>query len=160
LNNSNKFNILKVAMIEEKKLTPSLEDYLEAILTLEKENRVARVKDIAELLNVQMPSVTGALKTLKQKNLINYEKNSYISLTNKGISVAGAIQDLHSAVYLFLEKILLLPHEEASDQACKIEHIISSETARRLKNCTRFLLKELSKDEGRLKSNWEKILTR
>ena len=57
-------------------LTPSLEDYLEAILRLERKNRVARVKDIAVLLNVQMPSVTGALKNRRARERVNSEKNS------------------------------------------------------------------------------------
>ena len=74
------------------KLTPSLEDYLEAILNLESQYRVARVKDIAKTLEVQMPSVTGAVKNLKEKGLVNYEKNSFISLTDKGMEIAKSIQ--------------------------------------------------------------------
>ena len=61
---------------KERQLSTSLEDYLEAIIRLEKANRVARVKDIAGALNVQMPSVTGALKTLRDKGYVDYERNS------------------------------------------------------------------------------------
>ena len=71
-------------------LSASIEDYLEAIGHLEKQNRVARVKDIAERLNVQMPSVTGALKVLRGKGLVNYERNSYITLTEDGLKVADS----------------------------------------------------------------------
>ncbi len=53
--------------VNNQKLTPSLENYLEAILFIETRNRVARVKDIADHLNVQMSSVTVALKNLKEK---------------------------------------------------------------------------------------------
>lgn len=140
-------------------LTPSLEDYLEAILLLERKNRVARVKEIADNLQVQMPSVTGALKNLKKKGLINYEKNSYISLTEKGLSVATAIENKHEIILSFLEKILHLPPEEAKEQACKIEHVITSETAKRLKNCTNFLEQNFSLDKKEGVRKWVEIIT-
>jgi Mn-dependent DtxR family transcriptional regulator len=62
------------AVIEKKAvLSESLEDYLETILDLEKTNKVARVKDIAEKMGVLRGSVTGALKNLAEKKLINYK---------------------------------------------------------------------------------------
>lgn len=137
-------------------LSPSLEDYLEAILILERKNRVARVKDIAEALQVQMPSVTGALKNLKRKGLINYEKNSYISLTEVGLSMAEAIESKHSIIRNFLENVLLLSSEEATDQACKIEHVITPETAKRLKNCAEYITETLSSDSSGKK--WTDII--
>ena len=76
-------------------LSSSIEDYLEAIGSLERENRVARVKDIAERLDVQMPSVTGALKVLRGKGLVNYERNSYITLTEEGLKIADSISLKH-----------------------------------------------------------------
>ncbi len=138
-------------------LTRSLEDYLETILILERKNRVARVKDIADNLQVQMPSVTGALKNLRSKGLINYEKNSFISLTEKGISIASAIESRHDIICDFLEKVLLLSPEDSTDQACKIEHVITTETARRLKNCTSFIDREFL-GQGETK-RWESIIT-
>ena len=146
-------------VVKKVKLTPSLEDYLETILLLERKNRVARVKDIAEQLQVQMPSVTGALKTLRNKELINYEKNSYISLTEKGLSVATAIENRHDIILAFLEKILLLPSDEASDQACKIEHVITTETAQRLKNCTRYLEDHFENGTLPDSPDWEAIIS-
>ena len=65
-------------------LSQSLEDYLETILELQKSNKVARVKDIAAKKGVQRGTVTGALKTLAGKHLINYEPYSFITLTPKG----------------------------------------------------------------------------
>ncbi len=129
-------------------LTPSLEDYLEAILRLERKNRVARVKDIAALLDVQMPSVTGALKNLRSKGLVNYERNSYISLTDGGMEIAQGVEQKHRLLAEFLEKILLLSPEKAHSEACEIEHVVSPETAARLKSLTIFLRENLfSKDE-------------
>jgi DtxR family transcriptional regulator, Mn-dependent transcriptional regulator len=145
-------------MAKETKLTRSLEDYLEAILLLETKNRVARVKDIANELGVQMPSVTGALKNLKNRGYINYEKNSFISLTEEGIQVAQNIQNRHNTVTEFLEHVLLLPHDKAADEACKIEHVITQETTIRLKNCTEYFENELFNKNKKVRNQWEQIL--
>ncbi|MDX9819736.1 MAG: metal-dependent transcriptional regulator [Desulfococcus multivorans] len=139
-------------------LTPSLEDYLEAIYQLERKNRVARVKDIAELMNVQMPSVTGAVKNLKDRKLVNYEKNSYISLSEQGLAIAKSIQGRHSVLRNFLEEILHLEPETAEREACRMEHAISPETAQRFQNCARALKKEVF-DTGFIDADrWESIL--
>ncbi len=143
-------------MAECKSLSPSLEDYLEAILILENRHRVARVRDIAAHLNVQMPSVTGALKNLREKGLVNYEKNSFISLTDEGKTAAEDIFNKHSVLVEFLEKILLLPHSRAVEQACNIEHVIDSETAERFKNCSTYITGILDKGEPVSRANWEK----
>lgn len=121
------------------RLSPSMEDYLEAIYQLEKRNRVARVKEIAELLNVRMPSVTGAVKNLKDRGLVDYEKNSYINLSQQGLEIARSIRGRHAVLRDFLEEILLLEPDIADQEACRIEHAIGQETARRFRNCTRAL---------------------
>jgi len=146
-------------MKNEVMLTPSLEDYLEAIYQLEKKNRVARVKDIAELLNVQMPSVTGAVKNLKTKSLVNYEKNSFISLTDKGLVIAKSVQRRHSVLQSFLEEILLLSPKDARDQACRMEHSIKPETAQRFLNCLQFVKDELFEKNVVDSESWERIIT-
>ncbi len=120
-------------------LTPSMEDYLETILLLEQKNRVARVKDIAEKLSVQMPSVTGALKSLKTRELVEYEKNSFINLTPKGLKLARAIHHKHTILVEFFAEALGLEGEYAEDQACMVEHAIDDETAERFRNLTRWI---------------------
>jgi DtxR family Mn-dependent transcriptional regulator len=140
-------------------LSRSLEDYLEAIFQLEKKNRVARVKDIAEILNVQMPSVTGAIKNLKSKNLVNYEKNSFISLSEKGIEIAESVINRHSALKSFLQEILLMPPKLAETQACTMEHAISPETAMRFRSCTRFLKDEVLGKKIIEPARWKKVIT-
>lgn len=122
-------------------LTPSMEDYLETILILENKNRVARVKDIANVLSVQMPSVTGALKSLKRRELVEYEKNSFINLTLKGKKLAEAVFERHEILVEFFNKALGLKGEKAESQACSIEHAIDTETALRIKNLTSWVLK-------------------
>ena len=126
-------------MRNKEELTPSMEDYLETILLLEQKNRVARVKDIAEKLSVQMPSVTGALKTLKGKELVEYEKNSFINLTSKGLKLAKAILQRHHILVDFFSEGLGLEGDSAEEQACRVEHAISQETAVRFRNLTRWI---------------------
>jgi DtxR family Mn-dependent transcriptional regulator len=142
-------------MDKELKLTPSLEDYLEAILQLEEKNRVARVKDIAEMLSVQMPSVTGALKNLKGKGLIDYEKNSFINLTEQGKDIAETILKKHHILVKFLEESLLIEHAKAEEEACRIEHSIDLDTARRIKNISTYLAESFNGKSGEL----EKLVT-
>ena len=139
-----------------KSLSPSLEDYLEAILILETKNRVARVRDIAAHLDVQMPSVTGAVKNLREKGLVNYEKNSFISLTDEGKQTAEEIFNKHSVLVEFLEKVLLLPHEKAVVQACNIEHVIDSETAARFSNCSTAIIETFQNGKSLSEKEWTK----
>ena len=103
-------------------LSESLEDYLETILDLEKMNKVARVKEIAEKMGVLRGSVTGALKNLAEKNLINYEPYSFITLTRKGATIATEIARRHEVLKDFLHNVLLLDPEKAEQNACRMEH--------------------------------------
>ena len=142
-------------MEECKSLSPSLEDYLEAILILENRNRVARVRDIAAHLDVQMPSVTGAVKALRDRGLVNYEKNSFISLTPKGKETAEEVFKKHSVMVVFLENILKLSHEKAVEQACRIEHVIDSDTAKRFSNCTSAINSMLNSGVQMSSAQWD-----
>lgn len=145
-----------IIYMETNQLTQSLEDYLEAIYNLESKKRVARVKEIAETLNVKMPSVSGALKNLKNKGLIDYEKNSYITLTETGEKIARTIDRKHQILDDFLRGILKLNEEEAAEKACQIEHIIDLKTALRIDNLNSFLREKHA--ELVESSDWEHYL--
>ena len=73
-----------MAAVVTKRLTPSLEDYLETILLLVRRDRVARVRDIAGHMGVAMSSVTAALKSLSKRKLVNYDPYEVITLTASG----------------------------------------------------------------------------
>jgi len=138
-------------------ITPSMEDYLESILKMETINNNAKVKDIAKDLNVQMPSVVGALKTLRGKELVIYEKNSYIKLTKRGKIIALSVQERHETIASFLQKIFIFSEEEAQATACRIEHVIKPETAKQFRNLTEYLGaniigKQMSKEK------WDEII--
>lgn len=105
-------------------LSASLEDYLEAIYHLVEERRVARVKDIAARLNVRMPSVTGALRSLSSKGLVEHDPYSYVTLTAKGEAVAQEVVRRHEVLTRFLVEQLGLGGEAAERNACTMEHAI------------------------------------
>ena len=113
-------------------LSESLEDYLETILDLERTNKVARAKDIAERLGVLRGSVTGALKTLAERGLINYTPYSFITLTRKGASIAKEIARRHEVIKDFLQSVLFLDAEKAELNACRMEHAMDKGTVDRL----------------------------
>lgn len=113
-------------------LSESLEDYLETILELEKANKVARAKDIAEKMGVQRGSVTGALKTLGERKLIHYEPYSFITLTKKGKRIAAKIKERHTVLRDFLERVLQVDPITAEATACRMEHTIDDLSLDRL----------------------------
>ena len=117
-------------------LTSNMEDYLEAILNLQQKQRVARAKDVAKLLKVKMPSVTGAMKGLAEKGLVNYERYSYLTLTGAGEKIAREIGDRHKTFYSFLTKVLQIDHQTAELDACRLEHATCRETFERIKEFT------------------------
>ncbi len=125
--------------MEPTKVSASLEDYLEVIYSLEKKSRVARVKDIADQLHVQKASVTGALKVLSSKGLINYTPYSYVTLTPEGQKIAEEVITRHKTLKEFFYQVLKLNEEEAEINACKIEHAIQPQAIQRLIKFLEFL---------------------
>ena len=113
-------------------LSESLEDYLEVILELEQTHKVARAKDIAAKMGVQRGTVTGALKALVEKKLINYEPYSFITLTPKGGRIARKINERHRVLRDFLEGILQVDPLTAETTACRMEHSIDDLSLDRL----------------------------
>ena len=107
------------------KLTASLEDYLEVICNYTDSEKTVRAVDISKELDVSRASVTEALKKLASKGFINYGRYDAISLTENGKEIAQKIISKHTVLQIFFEKILGLSKEEASENACKIEHIIT-----------------------------------
>jgi DtxR family Mn-dependent transcriptional regulator len=136
-------------------LTSQMEDYLEAIYHLCRDEGVARVKAIADRLEVTTPSVVGAIRKLKDRNLVIQEPYGYVRLTMEGEEIGGAISHNHEVLSDFLKEILGLDHETASVDACKIEHAVSAETVRRLRAVAEFI-----RQEPQINVDWEKEFKR
>jgi len=114
--------------ISKNPITPTMEDYLEAIYNLSKEKTAIRVRDISKKLDVKMPTVTNMLKTLSEKGLIDYEKYEYLELTVKGSDVGQEIDQRHQIFRRFLTDILKIDYNQADEDACKMEHAVSPAT--------------------------------
>ena len=113
-------------------LSASLEDYLEAILRIVQKKQVARAKDISTLLDVGRSSVTGALRALAERELINYAPYDIVTLTEKGLTIAKNVAKRHKILRDFFVKVLAVAADEADATACKIEHVISETVLKRL----------------------------
>ncbi len=136
-------------------VSSKMEDYLTAIYHLCQEQGIARVKGIAERLQVTNASVVGVLKNLKRRDLVLQEPYGYIRLTAQGEEIATSVVHKHEILSDFLEKILYLDHESAARDACRIEHAVSPETARRLRALAQFI-----GGQPKRRGNWEKEVKR
>lgn len=110
-----------------KKITKSIEDYLEAILFIEKENKTIHSIEIAKLLGVSKPAVSRTMQELLELKYI--EKKSYgsITLTDLGREIAEKVLHKHETIKAFLLN-LGISDETAERDCCLIEHVISDET--------------------------------
>ena len=120
-------------------LTSTMEDYLELIFNLGKKSKVVRVRDIARGMDVKTPSVTSMLSTLSQKGMIDHEKYEYVELTEKGSEVAQEIARRHAIMLDFLTNILGIEPKVANEDACKMEHAVSSATLEKLLQFIQFM---------------------
>ena len=109
------------------KIQQSAEDYLETMLILQEKYGYIRSIDIAKHLGVTKPSVSYAVKRLKESGYINMESNGPITLAPAGLKIAKRIYERHKALTAALVK-LGVSEEQAEEDACKIEHVISHET--------------------------------
>jgi len=129
------------------KLSASLEDYLEAIYQISQEKQAAKARDISARLEVSKSSVTGALRALSRKGLVNYSPYDLITLTPEGKSVAEKVVRRHQVFRDFLITVLGVDEETAEESACRVEHALSGEILERLSKLTRFI--ERMPDGGR-----------
>jgi DtxR family transcriptional regulator, Mn-dependent transcriptional regulator len=121
------------------KLSSSLEDYLEAIFVIAEDKGAARPKDIADRLNVKAASVTGALKHLAEKKLVNYAPYDVVTLTPAGKRIARVIAKKHRALLHFFTNVLDIPKEDAEEFACKMEHCIPDHVLERFVGFAEFV---------------------
>lgn len=122
------------------KQTANMEDYLEAILRIEKEEGVARVSQISEMLGVKKPSVTAALDKLSKQGLVKHEKYGYVDFTPKGKKMARDVYRRHQLLTTFLVDIVGVNAKTGEDDACKMEHHLSGETSEKLSSLVEFIL--------------------
>lgn len=109
-------------MKKEKKLTASFENYLCAIYEIEKNNKAARVKDIANFLSIGPSSVSEAMKALEKKECINYEPYGLITLTKKGQKLVNEKLKRNEIISNFLRDVLLVDESIIAKNSQTIEY--------------------------------------
>ena len=113
-------------------LYESSEDYLETILILSNKQEYVRSIDIVEYLNFSKPSVSVAMKKLRENGYINVDKKGHITLTDDGLKVASKTYEKHRLLTdLFIS--IGVNKEIAEKDACRVEHTLSEETFEAIK---------------------------
>ena len=115
------------------KINESAENYLETILILSKELPVVRSVDVATKLGFKKSSVSVAMKNLRECEHITVTKEGYIYLTQSGKEIAEMIFERHELLSNWLIGLGVDP-EIATEDACRIEHVISKESFKAVKN--------------------------
>ena len=113
-------------------LTSSMEDYLEAVFMLQKQKVYARCTDVAEHLGVKKPSVSRAVKELSKMGYLIKEADGTLSLTEQGRQIAEQVYEKHQ---FFTQQLIEagVPPNIAARDACKLEHVISEDSFKKLK---------------------------
>lgn len=111
------------------KILESAENYLETILVLSKRNNTVRSIDIVNELGLSKPSVSVAMKNLREGGYIIMDENGHIALTGSGLKIADTIYERHTWLTSYLVDLGVNPKTAAED-ACRIEHVISDESFR------------------------------
>lgn len=124
--------------VKSQKITRSVEDYLEAMYSLEKEHGTIRVKDVAQTLKVKPPSVVEAVKKLSQMDMVSYERYGTIKLKNEGLKIAEMVSWRHQVLKDFL--ILLgVENDVAEEDACSMEHVMDISTIYKFRKFVEFV---------------------
>lgn len=114
-------------------INESAENYLETILMLSKQLPVVRSVDICNELGFKKSSVSVAMKNLRENNYITVTDSGFISLTPAGLEIAEMIYERHEVISNWLIS-LGVPEDIALEDACKVEHVLSRESFKAIKN--------------------------
>ena len=114
------------------KIHESAEDYLEMILMLSESKGEVRSVDIAAELGVTKPSVSVAMKQLRENGYIRMDKDNLITLTDAGMEIAQRIYTRHKVLTQYLMQ-LGVDEQTAAEDACKAEHILSEQTLEKIR---------------------------
>ncbi|MCF7790850.1 MAG: metal-dependent transcriptional regulator [Victivallales bacterium] len=121
------------------KLSEAQQNYIEVIYELSEEHSHAHVKNIANRLNVSMPTVTEALRHLEELNLVNHKHRQPVTLTSKGRKIAELLDKRHKVFSDFFRNILGFDSGYSENTACKLEHVIDDKLKERLLQFNIFL---------------------
>ena len=118
-------------------LTSAMEDYLEMIYRILRDNAVARISELSEKLHVTPPSASKMARLLKDAGYVNAAKYGYVTLTESGLETGKYLYRRHHIINRFLCRLNSTPDE--TEQAEKIEHFLTPETVANLSLLTDFM---------------------
>ena len=125
--------------------TASMEDYLEAIMLLDKQTAGATVTSISRFLEVTKPSVSAALNKLAESGLVEHQKYGSLALTAEGRRTARDVYHRHTTLLSFLTGVLGVDERTAEEDACKLEHSLSATSVKKLTDFVAEAMKEKRK---------------
>ncbi len=114
--------------------TINREDYLISILRLTEGRGVTKTTELAEFMKVSPASVSEMVKVLAEEGYVSYEKYKGMSLTESGLTYARQIRKKHHVLERFLTDYLDVDHDTAHEEACRMEHALSDESAVKMCN--------------------------
>jgi len=120
-------------------ISHSAAHHIIAIAELRESAGYARVSDVAKLLNITRGSASLTLKALRQRGLVLEDDNRFLMLSDTGETVANAVRGKKFLLQNFLHNVLGVSAQTAEEDTCKIEHLVSNETADRLARFLRFM---------------------
>lgn len=142
---------------EQNEITHSGAHYLMTIHELIEDQGYARVSDVARNMHITPGSASIMIKSLKEKGYLEEDRNRFLRLSNEGDRLAESVSSHRQTLITFLQDVLHIDAEQAEIDACKIEHLISSETGDRLTLFLQFLLSGEPDAKAFLKMYWDTL---
>ena len=127
---------------ERNQLSHSMAHYLMAIDSLRQELGYARATDVAETLEVSRGAASMALTQLKKRGWVGEDPNRFLLLTEEGARVVALVEQNFHILSQFFQRVLGIEHDAAFADACKMEHLLSMETGRRMMHLMKYLLSD------------------
>lgn len=135
-------------------VTHSAAHHLMTISHLLEEKGYARVTDVARRLGITRGSASITLKALKEKGYVQEDENKFLGLTKRGKRLSHSIQSKRLILIKFMQDVLQVDGEQAEIDACKIEHLVSTETGEKLLRFLKYLFSDDQVAKSFLKAYW------
>lgn len=130
---------------EKNELTHSAAHYLMAIDSLRADLGYARVTDVADRLEISRGGASTSINHLKKRGWVKEDPNRFLLLTQEGEAMANIVEHNFRILKKFFEEVLDVPQDVASGDACKMEHLMSLDTGRRLVWLMRYIMSDESR---------------
>ena len=123
-----------------RKTSPSVEQYVESIAQLLRQDRVTNVSDIADACGVSRPAASRSVRELVEKGLAEHKAYGYVTLTPEGQALAERLFARHEILRRFIEEVLQFDSDFADLEACRLEHVLEDTLVNRIEKLSGFLL--------------------